>query len=466
MTLYIFKIILCSALFLFVYKALLENERMHFFNRFYLIIAVALSFLIPFISFSQNVNLIPGLEETIYQLHVFPNQANINNGTAPEEINYQFRIIVSIYLIITLLLLFRFFKNLLQLLQTAKTSAAIFFKDYKIILIEKHITPHSFLDNIFISKEDFKDGNIKKEILLHELTHVQQKHSWDIIFIEILQIIFWFNPIIFLYRKAILLNHEFLADEKVLNTFHEVYTYQQLLLQKAGSQSTTYLTSRFNYSITKKRLQMMTKSKSFRNALGRQLALIPILAISIFFFSTKTNAQDTGKVVNPQKNEVISTIEGISSTELVEYESIVDNAKNEKGKLVYTKFSEADKKILEKLFLLMSKEQQAKQIVIFYPAPPPLPKSIPTEKQIDSWKNDKTYGLWINGKRVKNSILNSHSNIDFSQVFVSKLDKNAINYGKHYYQVDLMTNDYYSSYYKHTIESKQKYFMGIRMKKK
>lgn len=111
----------------------------------------------------------------------------------------------------------------------------------------------------------------------------------------------------------------------------------------------------------------------------------------------------------------------------------------------------------------MSKEQQAKQIVIFTPAPPPLPKSIPTKEQIESWKNSKIYGVWIDEKRVSNTELNNYTNTDFAQLFVSKLEKNAVNYGKHYYQVNLMTTDYYATYYKQTIESKKKYYMGIRM---
>jgi bla regulator protein blaR1 len=114
----------------------------------------------------------------------------------------------------------------------------------------------------------------------------------------------------------------------------------------------------------------------------------------------------------------------------------------------------------------MSKDQQAKQIVIFSPAPPPLPRVVPSQTQIESWKNSKIYGLWINNKRVSNSELNKYQNTDFAQVFVSKLGKNTVNYGKHYYQVDLMTTEHYETYYKQTIESKKKFYMGIRMGKK
>ena len=117
---------------------------------------------------------------------------------------------------------------------------------------------------------------------------------------------------------------------------------------------------------------------------------------------------------------------------------------------VFSKFSDADKNRLENIYLSMSKEQQEEQMVIFTPAPPPLPRVVPTQAQIESWKNGKIYGLWINNKRVSNSDLNNYQNTDFAQVFVSKLGKNTVNYGKHYYQVDLMTKAEYETYYKKT----------------
>jgi len=463
MTTYIIKIILCSALFAFVYKVLLEKERMHLFNRFYLLTSLAFSFLIPFFTFNQIVQHVPILENAISETIFISDYGNPKLTIVNNETNYLLLIILTIYVTITTLLFFRFVINLKTVLQKAWTNSTIPFRNSKIILINKSITPHSFLGYIFISTEDYRSGNIEKEILLHELAHVQQKHSLDILFVEILQIIFWFNPFIFLYRKALLLNHEFLADEAVINKYTDVSAYQILLLEKASKQTSSFITSQFNYSVTKKRLLMMTKTKSFRNALCKQIAVIPVLGTALFFFSTKTIAQDTINVVKSKQTEVKSTKEGITSEQLSEYNEIVNKTKNEKGFPVFNRFSETDKNKLESLFLLMSKEQQGKQILIFTPAPSPLPKSIPTKEQIESWKNSNIYGVWIDEKRVSNTVLNNYINTDFAQLFVSKLEKNATNYGKHFYQVNLMTTNYYSTYYKETIESKKKYYMGIRI---
>jgi hypothetical protein len=340
-------------------------------------------------------------------------------------------------------------------------NAIIQFRNCKLILLDQSERPHSFLGYIFLNVDDYRSGNIEEEILLHELAHVNQKHSWDVLFIEIVQILFWFNPFIITYRKAIMLNHEFLADEAVINQNTDVKAYQVLLLEKVSKQAGTFITSQFNHSITKKRLIMMTKTKSFRNILCRQLAVAPLLGISVFFFSTITIAQGQTEDVQPKQIVVPSTIEGATAAQLADYSEIVNKAKNDKGRPVEYKISEDDRERLQTLFLLMSKEQQKQQMVLFRLSLPPIPKLVPTEEQIEDWKDAKTYGVWIDGKRISNEELNNYSNTDFGRLFVSKLAKNAKNYGKHFYQVNLMTTEYFSAYNKGQIENQGKYMMGF-----
>jgi hypothetical protein len=163
---------------------------------------------------------------------------------------------------------------------------------------------------LFLNKKEYENGNIEIEILIHENAHIQQKHSYDILLMEILQTVFWFNPVLFFYKKAIQLNHEFLADEAVINSSQNISSYQYLLINKANKNKTSNLTSQFNYSITKKRLIMMTKTKSVRNSLCRQIAIIPVVALSIFAFSIKLIAQERG------------------STDLKEFKITIENTNN------------------------------------------------------------------------------------------------------------------------------------------
>ena len=209
----------------------------------------------------------------------------------------------------------------------------------------------------------------------------------------------------------------------------------------------------------------MTKTKSFRNSLCKQMAVVPLLGMAVFFFSTITIAQDKTEAVQPKQIVVPSTSEGATPAQLAEYNEMVDKAKNDKGRPVEYKISKDDEERLLSLFLLMSKEQQAQQMIVFRSSPPPMKKTKPTEEQIESWKDAKIYGVWIDGKRVRNEELNSYTNTDFGQLFVSKLEKNAKNYGKHFYQVDLMTNEHYEAYYKRVIVGENKYYMNFRLNK-
>jgi beta-lactamase regulating signal transducer with metallopeptidase domain len=461
---YIIKSILCSGLFMLAYKALLEKERMHRFNRLYLLTSLVLAFVIPLISFSTVAPGLPVIENAFTTTTILTDIGSVQQKPLPAgNGNYISATAFAIYGVITTLLLFRFILNLKTIFIKIRNNPTVKNKNSTIVLITEDLTPHSFLNYIFINREDYNHGLIEQEVLVHESTHVQQKHSFDILFIEAVQLTFWLNPFIFLYKKALQLNHEFLADEAVINTCADAAAYQYLLIEKANKQSSPGLTSQFNYSITKKRLIMMTRTKSFRNALCRQIAIIPILVISIFIFSTKTIAQESSVTLVPK--QVPSTQEGVSQELLNEYAQIVNKytTMSSKGYPIYGRFPDVDISRLETIFLLMSKAQQAKQIVVFIPTAPPLPRVVPTKEQVASWKNAKIYGVWINEKRVSNTQLNNYSNTDFAQVFVSKLGKNTVNYGKHYYQVDLMTTEHYNLYYKQTIESKKKYQMGIKM---
>ena len=145
--------------------------------------------------------------------------------------------------------------------------------------------------------------------------------------------------------------------------------------------------------------------------------------------------------------------EGVSPELMSEYSTIVSKY-GDTAEQWWTKFekniSAEDRDRLEQIFKQMSAEQQAKQRVAFIEAVPPLKKVIPSDKQFSAWKNENVYGVWIDGKKIKNSILNNYNNTDFEQVTVSKLYGAAKKNKKHSYQVNLMTKEYYRKYYEKT----------------
>jgi TonB family protein len=300
MTTYIFKTILCSAILILIYYLVLEREKIYRFNRFYLLFSIVFSLIVPLITIKirQAVSLIP---ETVYQpvgsiQDTFSQQTlpSVNESITPGNI------FLLVYITVTLFLLCRFIINIFVLFTKIRNNDTFPYHGAKLVLIKDNHVPHSFLNYVFIYKEDYDKGNIEKEIFSHEMAHVKQRHSIDILLIEFITLFAWINPLLFIYRKAIQLNHEFLADEFVVNTFTSPRDYQLLLLDKARKPSVLVLSSSFNYLQTKKRIIMMSKKTSLRIAILKQIALIPVIVITGFLFATKVIAQDSKKTVQKQ----------------------------------------------------------------------------------------------------------------------------------------------------------------------
>ena len=452
---YISKTILCSALLILIYHLFLEKEKMHRFNRFYLLFGIAFSFIIPLITIKTKVLGFP-ISESI-KLASTNLQSSVPQQIIP-SINDSFslsNILLVIYVTVTAFLFCRFIVNISVIFLKIRNNNSVKYLDTKLILTRDDLTPHSFLNYIFVHFKDFERGTIEKEILSHELTHVRQRHSIDILFIELLMIFAWINPLLFLYRKAIQLNHEFLADEFVVNKFSDTQTYQLLLVDKATKTNNLLLSSPFNYLLTKKRIIMMSKKTSLKVAILKQMALIPVIAITGFLFTTKIDAQDRTIVA---QQHIESTQNGVSQELLKEYQDIINKYKRtfKDGKEGYNlTLVQTDRERLEKIFFQMTKEQQDVQIFVFEPnSSMVMSRRVPTKDQLESYKDPKMYGVWINGDRVSNDVLSNYKNTDFAWVFESKLMKNATNYGKHVYQVDLMTNNNYQEYYNRGISDK------------
>jgi beta-lactamase regulating signal transducer with metallopeptidase domain len=324
MTDFLIKSTIPLLVLLTVYHLVLEKEKMHQFNRVYLLFSVVFSLAIPFITIE------------IIQEIAMPNVQNstiqINHGSfvLVEETNYLPIILWSIYGLITLLFSIRFIRNILKIISKINANKRIDYKNAKLVLLKEKMLPHTFLNFIFINEIDYNNQKIENELLSHEFTHVTQKHTFDILFIEILKTFFWFNPIFIFYKKAIQLNHEFLADEKVVTSYDNVPFYQSLLLLKANENQPFYLASNLNYLITKKRLLMMTKTTSKTQALLKKAMLIPIVATLLFLLCTKVVAQET----NVKKETTSKKSENLFKTY---YDKTTFKIKDEKGKIASEK---------------------------------------------------------------------------------------------------------------------------------
>jgi len=266
-------------LYLF-FSLVLSRERMHRFNRLYLFVSLLFSLVVPLLTYpvmsvsssAGKIIDIAGIQNSYYQIGTLG--PDTLNGTDP------YWLILIVYILVTLVLIIRFFANITRLMLKRSNCSSVLVDGHRIVMINEPVLPYSFFSTVFVNKKEYNEGKIPMELLTHEFTHIVQHHSLDIVFVELLKVFFWFNPIIAYYKKAIILNHEYLADEAVARSESNVITYTNILLNTAFRNNETYLASSFNYSFTKKRLQMMTKKSFSKRAILRKIAVIP------FFFVT------------------------------------------------------------------------------------------------------------------------------------------------------------------------------------
>ncbi|UFH36501.1 M56 family metallopeptidase [Flavobacterium acetivorans] len=322
---FLIKSTLSLVVLLAVYHLALEKEKMHHFNRLYLLFSILFSFSIPFITIEviQEVSS-PEASQNIITME------GSSTAVLEDSTNYWLIAVWSLYTLLTLVLLLRFILNIIKLTARTKSNPTIDYKNSKLVLVQEETLPYTFLNSIFINETDYHHRKIEAELYTHELIHVSQRHTLDILFIETLKVIFWFNPIFIFYKKAIQLNHEFLADEKVVKSHNNVPFYQNLLLSKANANPTYYLASNLNYSVTKKRLIMMTKTTSPSRTVLKKLVLIPLFTGLTFLVCTKIVAQETKTTKKQEPSKTSNIFDDY-------YNNTTFKIKDEKGKVTTQK---------------------------------------------------------------------------------------------------------------------------------
>ncbi|MEO8254602.1 MAG: M56 family metallopeptidase [Flavobacterium sp.] len=393
-----------------IYYLVLEKEKMHQFNRFFLLFSLVFSFVIPLIT----IEIIKEVANTKVPQNAikFDNQTTASASAIVEEsINYELLIWIF-YSFITVLLLIRFIRNSMKLKAKAKSNTAINYKNAKLILLKEKTLPYTFLNHIFINETDYHNRKIEAELFTHELIHVTQKHTLDILLIEILKVFFWFNPIFILYKKAIQLNHEFIADEKVVQSHNNVPFYQNLLLSKANANPTYYLASNLNYSVTKKRLIMMTKTASYKRALVKKAFVLPILSGLVFLLCIKTVAQEKATTIQTKTPKKPATKESTIDSRRDAYYAGV--------RIIGT--NKQNNTTLNKLYEELTPEE--KKTYLNY-VPEPTTKKQPSAKEYNDFKDSKKYAIWIDDKNVSNQTLENYSLKDFAYFNGSSVLKNA-----------------------------------------
>lgn len=338
---YFLKVILCSGVMFLYYQLFLKDKTFHHYNRFYLLATLLISLVVPllkidYFTIDENSN----FYDLLYQLQ---NLKTSNNQTDDFSI---FRIIYGFTALLAGIFLLKFIVSLFKIKQLKNT-----FKQEKLGGISFYNTdlenaPFSYFKNLFWKNSILIQSDLGQQILKHEMVHIEQKHSYDKLFIEILTALFWFNPIFYLIKKEINLIHEYLADKKALKN-SDTKAFARMLLETHFTGEILPGTSPFLNSNLKKRIMMLKKSNTKFSYLRKVLAL-PMLFIVLFTYLVKAENREIQKS-NLALSEII--------LELNSHKVINDTiGKNDKIKNQNTNFLEKENAIGQQQE--MSKKEQ------------------------------------------------------------------------------------------------------------
>lgn len=455
---YTLKFILCSAILFTFYHLGLRQEKAFKFNRFFLLSIIILAAVIPVTIIRISIIEVPIMETQLTDgiAAIGPPVDSKSIIKSIPGLTIQ-EALTWVYTIISSLLLLRFILNLWSLNRFKKGGQLVLKDGLKLVLRQDINHSFSFLTHMYTNKEGFEQGRLPKEILAHEKAHIQQKHSYDILFIELIACLFWFNPFVYFIKRAIKLNHEFLADEVAISQTGSLTRYQNIIINFASQRMmlNPSLASHLTFGETKKRITIMVKIQNKTITVAKQIMTM-VVTITLFasLGETKVIAQESDKniittaipflvkeKVLPQKEPIQTqdkkkvqdkktTIEPPMLIGAIPRVNSKVRYSNSNGQRVTATFGELSDQV-RKDFLELKLDGEIWLA--------PKPKDHLTQAILDDFKNAKKYGVWIDGSKVDNAVLNRHKPEDFHHFFKSKLGKEAKNFGQYTYHLVLVT---------------------------
>ena len=284
---YLLEANLYLGIFYLCYCLFLNRETYYVLNRVYLLSACIISFIIPIVQIGILKPVAHIVQTKILIAPVYLPQPNLQAKIAPVVTNFSVQdSLLYIYLVGATVFVFVLAIKLYQLLKLIHARPVINQDNYKLIYINGSNTAFSFFNYLFIGTSTPE----KETIIRHELVHIRQKHSMDIIFLEVFKVINWFNPLIYLLQNSLKTVHEYIADEKTAVAEVDTVTYSAFLVNNAYGLSGSSVThSFFNYNLLKRRIIMLNQKRSGNLARLKYLIALPVctglLCISTLSFS-------------------------------------------------------------------------------------------------------------------------------------------------------------------------------------
>lgn len=285
---YLLKVFICSSVLFLYYQFALRNKLFHQWNRYYLLMTILCSLLIPcfeFTLFTTHRTVEPiQLLRVVYSADEYVAEVAANDASSFsfEQAGYM------LYALVSLVFLAFFFVSLHKIYRLVRSHAVQPLESIKFINTDVQGTPFSFLHFIFWNRNIDLASPTGRQIFQHELVHVQEKHTLDKIFVQVILTVFWWNPVFWFIRNELKMIHEFIADKKALGQ-EGSSAFAAMILHAAYPQHTfSHMTNSFFQSSIKRRLTMLTKQKNYKISYASRILALSIIAFLIFAFTVKT----------------------------------------------------------------------------------------------------------------------------------------------------------------------------------
>ena len=279
--LYLCKLSISLAVVYLFYQLVLRPLTFYQWNRWYLLLYTALCFYIPFIDLMPVLDKSPSSMETM--VYLVPNiNSIIPEASWFESLEY-WDYLILMFGIGVVIFIVKFLVQIFSLYRLKKKATLIHDESVKMYDVPiEGLQPFSFGKNIFLNTDMHSSEDLEK-IVAHEFVHVAQKHSIDVLWVELLCIVQWYNPFVWLIKRSVKQNLEFIADQNIVNTGLDKKEYQYLLLKVIGNKQFS-ITNNFNFQSLKNRIKMMNKLRSTKIHLTKFLFMLPVVALLLLSF--------------------------------------------------------------------------------------------------------------------------------------------------------------------------------------
>ncbi|MFI3259777.1 MAG: M56 family metallopeptidase [Rikenellaceae bacterium] len=328
---YLFEVSIFMILLYIFNKFLIGNQTLHSFNRFVWLATIVLSFALPLAIWDSMGSVAATTSSEGVGVDLLTQAITYNGESSATLLEFIVTLLFALYLVggavliihnvILHISLIRIIHRTPRLGEDSSSEMLALFRGYErvvgigprfkvhYIIYDTDLSPFSWFNHVVVSRKDI-EGSSARQILLHELSHVKQRHSLDIIFVTTAAIILWFNPAVWLLRRAMQQVHEYCADESVLDKGVNAKEYQLLLIKKSVGSRLYSISNTLNHSNLKNRITMMLKKKTSKMAAAKCLLSIPVLFFALFLLSSPLIAavrDDVSSVKITKINETEAT---------------------------------------------------------------------------------------------------------------------------------------------------------------